>query len=184
MPEQGQIKASGLLLVSGTGRDSGKTNLVCKLIERHHSRYSITAIKISPHIHHPNPSSEAILFNDNYGIFRETDPDTGKDSSAMLNAGAMEVYYIQTDDQHLRNAYERLMDISSPAALYICESGGLREHVVPDLFLIIHNRSNKTIKAKARRLIPMADAFINRSGNKLDFDTGRISVRDGRWIIT
>jgi Ni2+-binding GTPase involved in maturation of urease and hydrogenase len=184
MPKEDKIRAPGLLLVSGTGRNSGKTTLVCKLIERHHSQYNITAIKISPHIHLPNPSDEAILLEENYAIFRETDPNTGKDSSAMLNAGAREVYYIQANDKYILKAYERLMTISSSDDLFICESGGLREHVEPDLFLIIHNTSNQTIKSKTRHLIPLADAFIKRSGEKLDFDPGRIIVRNERWHIT
>jgi hypothetical protein len=183
MQQEDQNRASGLLLVSGTGRDSGKTTLVCKLIERHHSQHNITAIKISPHIHFPNPSDEAIFLDENYRIFRETDPDTGKDSSAMLKAGASEVYYIQVNDKYLAQAYKILTTIISSGNIIICESGGLREYVEPDLFLIIHNTLNQTIKSKARQLIPLADTFINRSGDKLDFDLSYIAVQNKRWIM-
>jgi Ni2+-binding GTPase involved in maturation of urease and hydrogenase len=181
---QSQIRAPGLLLVSGTGRNSGKTTLVCKLIERHHTHCNITAIKISPHVHLLDPDDEALVVDERYGIFRETDPATGKDSSAMLNAGASEVFYIQTNDRYLLEAFKKLMTISTSGNLLICESGGLREHVLPDLFLIIHNTSNSTIKSKARKLIPLADAFIRRSGEELDFDPDRIRVRNRSWILT
>jgi hypothetical protein len=109
---------------------------------------------------------------------------SAKDSSAMLKAGAREVFYIQAGDNHLLKAFKKLRSTISSDNLIICESGGLREFVVPDVFLVIHNTSNITIKSKEQKLIPMADAYINRSEDIMDFDLGRVVIRDKEWILT
>jgi len=46
-----ESKYPNILLVSGNGRNSGKTTLACKIIERFSKDHEITGLKISPHFH-------------------------------------------------------------------------------------------------------------------------------------
>jgi hypothetical protein len=181
--ESGQLIVPGLLLISGTGRDSGKTTLVCNLLERFHDGRFITAIKISPHKHKPGPGELPLHSTKDYSIFREEKTDTGKDSAAMLKAGAGEVFYVQASDSHLREAMLNLFPLLSAYDLLICESGGLRNFVMPDLFFIIHNFYHKPIRESSRKLIPLADVFITRKKDKLDFDLRQVAVRANTWVL-
>lgn len=180
---QDQIELPGLLLVSGTGRNSGKTTLVCDLITMHRELHCITAIKIAPHAHHIGSSDEILVQNNHFQIIRETKTNTGKDSSLMLKAGAQEVYYVQAEDKNLQAAFQFLLTMLSPKNIYICESGGLRKYCKPDLFLIIHNDENSTVKESSRQLLPHADKYIKRNGSRLDFDLKRVIIQEGCWTI-
>jgi len=173
----------GLLLVSGTGRNSGKTTFVCNLIKQHNVKHSISAIKIAPHAHHIYPDDEVLVKKDHYQIIRETKSDSGKDSSLMLQAGAREVFYIQAVDQHLKSVFQDLKPLLSPGDMYICESGGLRHFIMPDLFFIIHNVDNPVIKKTAAKMIALADMYIERKGSSWNFNIQQIAIREGRWIL-
>jgi len=180
---QDQIELPGLLLVSGTGRNSGKTTLVCDLVAMHRELHKITAIKISPHAHHIGSADEILVQNDQFQIIRESKTNTGKDSSLMLKAGAREVYYVQAEDKNLQAAFQFLLEMLSPGDMYICESGGLRNYFKPDLFLIIHNDKNSSIKESSRQLVPLADKYIKRNGTRLDFDIDQVVIQERRWTI-
>ena len=178
-----EIELHGLLLISGTGRNSGKTTLVCNLINQHKDHHPITAIKIAPHAHHVDANDEILVQNEQFQIIREGKTNTGKDSSLMLKAGAREVFYVQAEDQNLKAAFQLLLPMLSPKDMYICESGGLRNFAKPDLYFIIHNADNSFIKESARHLIPLADEYIERNGARLDFNIKRVTILERHWSI-
>ena len=121
------------LIISGNGRNTGKTTYACRLISRTSSKYAITAIKVSPHFH-PNRNFRNILLSDeNYVICIENDADGEKDSSRMLRAGAKKVYYIEATDSHLETAIKALLGKIRVEGPVICESGGMRNLVRPSL---------------------------------------------------
>ncbi|NJO68933.1 MAG: molybdopterin-guanine dinucleotide biosynthesis protein B [Bacteroidetes bacterium] len=95
-----------LLLISGTGRNSGKTSLACAIIQKFAAFRPIIAIKIAPHFHEQDQIENYTYKTAEYFITEETRKDTGKDSSRMLAAGAAKSYYITTHDDHLLNAFE------------------------------------------------------------------------------
>ncbi len=99
----------------------------------------------------------------------------------MLKAGAREVFYVQTDDESLQQAFKDLQDYLSPDDMYICESGGLRHVIKPGVFLMIHNQEKTEIKKSAEKLIAMADQVITRQDDKLDFDVKRIYIEQAKW---
>ncbi|MBA4322545.1 MAG: hypothetical protein C0408_06975, partial [Odoribacter sp.] len=134
------MKPDNLLLVAGSGRNSGKTTIVCKLIGQF-SNLGVTSIKISPHFH--NPSEGLIHFSGKPGfeIYEETNRDTSKDSSRMLQSGAEKVYYIQTIEKKIDEAFSAVyMNIGRGKPL-ICESPALINYIKPGLFIIMISES-------------------------------------------
>lgn len=125
-----------LILVSGTGRNVGKTTFACSLISYLARIGNVTAIKISPHKH--TISNDSIIFKQysDYLIIEEKDFHTSKDTSRMLRAGAEKVYYIQSGDESLQYVLKDLHEISDRNSPIVCESGALSSVLIPGLFFI------------------------------------------------
>ena len=134
-----------MLLVSGVGRNSGKTSLVCKVIGDFQSKFEITAIKISPHLHYSAGNSDILVSNNNFVISRETTSNSGKDSAKFLLAGAKPVFFLQVKDIDLQEAWLELAKYLSPKKLIICEGGWLRSYAEPGISVLcdIFNTGHK-----------------------------------------
>ena len=94
-----------LLIVAGAGRNVGKTEFVCRLIQRWSRSQEIYALKVSAI--HPD---EAVYHGDHGDevqrqtgahLYEETRDDMVKDTSRMLRAGARKVFYLQGDDDRI-----------------------------------------------------------------------------------
>ena len=174
---------SNILLVSGNGRNSGKTSLACKIIENFAVSQQITALKISPHYHKVDENKSIIAKEKGYVILKEKSCNSGKDSSRMLIAGAKEVYYIQSDDENLNEAFHAVMKIIDDNSLIVCESGGLRRKINPGVFLLLNRKDVKEFKPGVKGLISLADRIITFDKEHIDFDPEEIFVSDNSWKI-
>jgi hypothetical protein len=132
---------NNFLLISGSGRNIGKTTLACLLIEQLSRKHDVVGIKISPHVHGGDSDKE--LFKDlgNARIFIEADKSSNKDSSRMLRSGASNVYYIECDDEGLSDAVNLIAKSLAKEVLVICESGALTYYFKPGFHILIkgHN---------------------------------------------
>lgn len=172
-----------LLLIAGTGRDSGKTTLACALIQKFSPSKSVIAIKITPHFH-KNVGSGNVLCNTNeLFITEETDSSTGKDSSRMLKAGAHHSFFVMTTDEHLVLAFLKIRELIPTDSLIICESGGLRQYVEPGLFLMMNRKGTETIKPLSGKLLALADRVITFDCEKIGLDPDRIEIKDNQWTL-
>lgn len=126
-----------LILVSGTGRNVGKTTFACSVINHLAKSYNVSAIKISPHKHTISNGSNVLKQISNYRIVEEQDYHTPKDTSRMLRAGARKVYYIQSGDDSLKYVLKDLNEISDRSSPVVCESGALSSVLIPGLFFVI-----------------------------------------------
>jgi hypothetical protein len=137
-----------LLIIAGTGNKSGKTTLACRIIGQF-AALGVAAVKITPHFHETTPGLILIEENEGYAIYRETNPDTGKDTSRMLSAGAADVFFAKTTDRTVSAAYESIMRMIPEGVPVICESPALRKFIEPGLFVIMVSKdsnNNKDIK--------------------------------------
>jgi hypothetical protein len=134
-----------LLLIAGTGTKSGKTTMACRIIEQF-KNLNIIAIKISPHFHETTPGLKAIYEEAGYSIYEETNCDSTKDTSRMLDAGASKVYFAKVLDDRLLFVFNKIKDLIPDGAPIICESPALRKFVDPGVFIIMS--SNSTNKRK------------------------------------
>lgn len=155
---------SQLLIVSGTGRNVGKTELVCRLIARFSAQTEIFALKVSAifpdehllHGDHTNIGTDRTLF-------RETRRDTPKDTSRMLRSGASGVYYMQGDRTSIEADFLSLRRSLPQQSIIISESNSLADVVRPGLHIVVTSRSGE-IKPRALPLLDTADLVITSDG--------------------
>lgn len=123
------------MIVAGTGTKSGKTTMVCRLIEQFREM-KLTAVKISPHFHE-TPGLICCAAGEGYGIYRETDDSSSKDTSRMLRAGAERVYLVLAWDADLKDVFTELLEFIPAGTPLICESPALRNYFEPGIFIIM-----------------------------------------------
>lgn len=178
-----QIKIPEMLLIAGSGRNSGKTTLACHIIKKSSTSFPVVAIKITPHFHLENENTKTIFERDDLVILEEADPETGKDSSLMLKAGALKSYFVMAKDDQLEEALQLIFKHIPEKTPVICESGGLRHFVEPGAFLMMNRSDNNTCKPGIEAFKKMADRLITFDGNKIDFDFNTINYSGNKWSI-
>lgn len=175
--------SSNWLLVMGTDRNAGKTSLICQVIQQYRNENGLTAIKISPHFHRLDKDEKILSLTDEYVIVEETKPETGKDSSRMLSAGAERVLYVQVWDQKLEKALMEIRKFLDPSAPVICESGWLRNILKPGAFAIVNRKGNDQMKESISRLKPLADVWFEFDGTGFDPSPSVITLEGNSWKI-
>jgi hypothetical protein len=178
-----QIKMPEMLLIAGTGRNSGKTTLACHIIKKTSTSFPVIAIKITPHFHRDIHSGKTIIERSDLVIKEETDPKTGKDSSLMLKAGALRSYFVMAKDEQLKEALQLIIKQIPDKTPIVCESGGLRHWIEPGAFLMMNRSDNSAFKPGAEALNKIADSCITFDGNKIDFDYHTINFSENKWSI-
>jgi len=161
-----------LLLVTGSGRNVGKTTFICNVISSNPLR-KMSAIKISPHFHEPSESLKLIVENSNFRIFEETDYTSGKDTSRYLRAGAEKSYFIQTDDASLKESFQLTSVLLDPDQPFLVESARLGQILVPELFLFIQG-SDSIEKPFSIEMRQLADATVFSDGNEFSLNPGYV----------
>jgi hypothetical protein len=172
--------SKNILLISGSGRNVGKTSFICGVISGNVGQ-KIIAVKITPHFHEPTHGLEVISVNKNYRVYLETDPDSGKDSSLFLRSGAEKVFYIQTTDQYLAEAFSIAISGCDPNLPIITESAALRKYITTGLYLFIQNKSAE-VKPSALEMQKMADRTVLNSGAEFSLNPKSISFNQS-WKI-
>lgn len=170
------------MIVSGNGRNTGKTSFICRVISHISKRQSITAIKISPHFH-TIENAGCLFQGDGYIVREELDDDSKKDSSYMLKAGAKRVFYIEAKDEQIKNAIDALMEGKFLKGAIICESGGLRKVIEPSVFLLLNKTDSTEEKAGFTKLKLMADRIVMFNGKEFNLRPEDISFDGDKWIM-
>jgi len=193
MLEFGQISSEvpkhfvtpNMLLLAGAGQNVGKTSFAVSAIKQLKKLGNVVyALKITPHFHNSVPS-HIIVQTAEYQIALEKDFSGNKDSSRMLNAGADEVFFVQTkSDTALLDAFDFVKRMANENVVWVCESGGLRFFVDPGLFLYFKLKGQEPQKKSAKELMPLADRIVEFDGLGFDLPVEQISVVASRLILT
>lgn len=174
---------SQILLIAGTGRNTGKTTWACKIIEKFSVHQSVIGLKISPHFHRGTDSLKAVIENDNFRIYQETSYISSKDSSRLLSAGATKVYYIECLDEFIKEAFEAFQKIIDSTGPIVCESPALRKYIKPGIFIIVDNSSNRNKKKDVLESKSKADLFIETDKNSGEAFLDDLAYIDYSWQI-
>jgi hypothetical protein len=169
--------SKNILLISGSGRNVGKTTFMRRVIEQNADQHPV-AVKITPHFHEPTPGLIPIQVNEN---FRVTDSTSGKDSSSFLQAGAEKVFYIQTSDTFLGEAFNLVSGLLSNDQPVIAESAALRKFIVPGFYVFIEKKSEE-MKQSAREMQKLADITIFSDGEQFSLNPESV-VFNQSWKI-
>ena len=173
------MRLNNLLVVAGSGRNSGKTTFACRIIEQF-SHLGITSIKISPHFHEPSSGLIHVSGKPGFEIYEETNRNTLKDSSRMLRSGAAKVYYIQTREDNLNEAFSEVYMNLAVDKPVICESPSLRNYIEPGAFIImISDKVNKYKNIKHLQGLPHV-TFNLEELEAIDYSP--IGFEEGTWF--
>jgi len=170
------------LIVSGNGRNTGKTSFVCEVIRNISKEHPVTAIKVSPH-QHMTQSRDPMLEGKGFSIREEKDKDGIKDSSRMLLSGAQRVFYIESKDEALANVLDHLLPMIDPGHAVICESGGMRKYIKPSLLLLLNEAGRAELKPSYSELLPIADATVIFNENAFNPSTKVFEFDGSKWIL-
>jgi hypothetical protein len=172
-----------ILLVTGNGRNVGKTTFSCAVIE-HLKEEKIIGVKISPHFHEFDPEEEDVLYQmDDIIIIEEHRKNTGKDSAKLLAAGASRVFFIMANDHSLQNAFNKLIEFAGIDCPMIIESAALRNVIIPAQFLLLSKMESADPKMKIKHLIDYVDYTINLFHNHHDFTPKNIGYINSEWRL-
>ncbi|SHH43949.1 hypothetical protein [Desulfofustis glycolicus] len=175
-----------LLVVGGTARNVGKTEMICRLIDRcaHLRQGVIVALKVSA------VYPDELLFHGSHDpdeppfqLFEETDRSGTKDTCRMLRAGARRVFYLRCQDSDILPAYRRFRKILPEATTIICESNSLADFIRPGLLVMVTSPSG-TDKARAIRHLARADLVVVSDGSSGFPDVARVTLDEsGAWQL-
>jgi len=160
--------SKNILLISGSGRNIGKTSFIRRVIAQNAGKKPV-AIKITPHFHEPTDGLVAVSINDGFRVYQETNNSSDKDSSLFLQAGAEKVFYIQTSDLYLNEAFSYVSNLLSAQQPVIVESAALRKYIVPGLYIFIQKKYEDT-KQSALEMQKLADRSIDSESGQFSID--------------
>ncbi len=167
-----------MVLISGNGRNVGKTTLACEIIRHLSQHHEVTGIKITNHFHPVDDKHEIIVQTPDFIIVKEL-VESGKDSSLMLKAGAKNVYFIMSKKESTGEAFMRIANKLENHPV-VCESGGLRNSVHPGLYLFV-NKVNRPIEKPW--LLKGAPIVVTNHDFRFDFDVSQIGYRNKQIIL-
>jgi hypothetical protein len=170
---------SNLLLIAGTGTKSGKTSMICRIIEQF-PNLNITAIKITPHFHETTDGLIALVEEKGYSIYEETFRDSNKDTSRMLCSGAAKVYFAKVWDDQLQDVFYKIMENIPSNVPVICESPALRNFIKPGLFIIMTSDTiDKHKNINQLKELPHVLFKLEELG---EIETIPIGFEEGKWF--
>jgi hypothetical protein len=141
--------AGGLMatiVVSGSGKNVGKTSLICGLL-RALPEFGWVAVKVTSHDH---GMAEA--------LFEETSASVASDTARFLAAGARRVFLITAEGAELGEALKTLHESVGPANL-IFESNRMFAEFEPNVRLAIVGAATE-VKASFGPALEQADAIV------------------------
>ena len=172
-----------ILLVSGSGRNCGKTTVACNIIKQLKKSGIVYGLKITPHFHNTENSQHIVEEGNGYKIFKETDSCSGKDSSRMLIAGANEVYFIQCSDEGLHGIHDRVKQILPDDIPVVCESGSFANVFQPGLHILVEGFNIDNSKRSYKLNLKRAE-IVMRKGDFTQTDLNYLIGYSGTgWTI-
>lgn len=163
------INIPQMLMIGSTGRNSGKTTLATEAIRRWKDVHPVIGLKVTSIMHRDGTCPRGgigcgactSLIGD-FDIIEETNPLTPKDTSQLLASGCKRVYWLKVLHKHMRQGILKLMELSGPDGLIVCESNSLRRVVKPGVFVMLDNEKSGSMKDTAKNVIAQADYIISR----------------------
>lgn len=183
------IEASNILLIGSAGRNSGKTTLACKVIDKFSKQRNIYAVKITTITETskcPRGGKGCGVCSSMKGSFeitKETNPKGNKDTSRLLASGAKKVLWLRAKKDHLSEGLKALIKKLPKNTPLICESNSAAQYLKPSVFLLAYPKDIKNWKESALSAKPFADKLISFSNNKINFSLNNISFVKDRWIL-
>jgi hypothetical protein len=171
-----------LLLICGSGRNTGKTLLACNIIKWFKDLYPITAVKISMHRHDHGGGMDLLEEGTCYKIWEDV-TISHKDSGRFLEAGAAISIYIETSDEYLYAAFASANKFFASNSMVICESGGLVQFIKPALLLYVQEK-NGIVPGEKAKIRSFADLVADVEMITKNPVAPLVQIKEGHWILS
>lgn len=173
-----------LLIVGGAGRNVGKTEFVCRLINKVSATTEVYALKVSAVF----PDEQ--LFHGDHGgeetaepLYEEVRTAGDKDTMRMLRAGARRVFYLRSDSAEIGRGFELFLAKIPEGATIVCESNSLADVVNPALLVMVKSAGG-AVKPRAVAQLARADLVVVSDGQSGFPELARITIDDdGSWRL-
>jgi molybdenum cofactor guanylyltransferase len=180
----------GMLMIGAAGRNAGKTEFACRLIQKFCSAHAITGLKVTTIRERGGACPRGgqgcgvcSSLQGNYCLTQELGENPEKDTARLLAAGAERVYWLRVMKEHLAEGLAAVRERIGPDRITICESNSLRLVAQPDLFFIVREAASPDYKESAAAVRDHADREVLSDGQSFDLDLGDIKLNAGRWAL-
>jgi hypothetical protein len=167
-----------LILISGNGRNVGKTFFTCLIIEFLSQKHTVTAVKFTKHFHQLPDNAEVLINDDDFIVLNET-TISHKDSSLFLQAGATKVLFVMVRPENIEKAFQFIKYHLTDGPV-ICESAGLGEIIDSGLAFFLKKPGEPIIKNKKQSQLSQ---IIENDGQTLNFDINRIGFQNNQFFL-
>jgi hypothetical protein len=165
------LQAKQMILIGATGRNSGKTTLALRIIEKYKDKMPIIAFKLIT-VHNygdicPRGGKGCGIckgLKECFDITEETEEagNGTKDTMLLKKAGARHVYLIRAFKENIREALEETLKLVPKDALVLCESNSARLVAEPACFIMIESSTSSRVKPTAQAVIEYADVVLRQ----------------------
>jgi len=194
MNEKQMFHVHNMIMIGATGRNTGKTEMACRLIKKFISSYTVIALKVTTIKETDGKCPRGgegcgvcSSLDGSYLLTEEVRDNPKKDTGKMLAAGAHKVYWLRVKKECLTKGMETFLKLinNGPDEIIICESNSLRLVVEPGLFLINQNVRESSIKQSCQDVLSFQDHMIQFDSEKFvfDIDADDINYVNNRWSI-
>jgi len=156
-----------IVVIGGHSRSVGKTSVVAGLISAL-PEFEWTAVKITQYGHGICSTSGKICDcacdDHSWAMTEECDRSGESDTSRFLAAGAVNSYWVRTEQGRLGDAMPALHRKIERASNMIIESNSVIRFLQPDLYLSVLDPGTADFKNSAREFLARADAVIVHAG--------------------
>jgi hypothetical protein len=167
------------LLVGSNTRKTGKSTLICKLLEQYGKEHSISAIKLAIYddindlkSHYPDASEK--------GVYIIEEQEMGeKDSKKFLASGAHRSWFVAIMESEIDQVIDLIKSLKNEEGFLIVESTSLRNYIIPGLFIFVNKTSSKNKKREVRS---MADLEITTGSEDFKNIDQVICLEQGMWV--
>lgn len=172
-----------LLMVAGQQQNVGKTTLLCNLISHIRREQPVYAVKVTPHFHKNLDQAVQLTKRDHFEILVEKSYEGNKDTSRMLRAGAEKAYLLQAEGNGMLHGFLRLMEEIPAGAAIVCESAGLRENIVPGVFIMLRQLYCKICSIEDEKMFKLADRVVTYTVNGFDMAVSDLTFSHKQWNL-
>ncbi|WP_287824405.1 hypothetical protein [Clostridium sp.] len=186
------INIPQMILIGSSGRNSGKTTLAVKLIEKWKDKFPVIALKITTIEKKDGKCPRGgkgcgvcTNIQENFQLIEEKNMSSNKDTSLLLSSGAEKVYWLKVLRTHISEGIESFLSIIPEDSLIICESNSLRKIVKPEVFIMLKNTKDSSIKKSAKEVMDKADLIVEGDFlDDIDRIVGKVSVERKNGLVS
>lgn len=179
-----------MLIIGSAGRNTGKTFLAAAIIKKLAKALPLVGLKVTT-IREKDGSCPrggegcgvCSSLEGDFCVTEETNPDSAKDTSRLLAAGASRVFWLRAMKDHLAEGIRAFLESIPDESPILCESNSARSVVDPGLFLMTKKKDENEYKSSAKEVCDLADRIVSFDGTIFDLNLEDVSFYNGNWAL-